>query len=94
MKFSARHHHHFNEVLTANIGGNDIWFDPMQMASGKLRDLGKLEITEGRYNGRDVFVLHWDDDHKGYYAKDTGLCEGSVQEIREKQLRETVVRVR
>jgi hypothetical protein len=33
------------------------------------------------------------EDHKAYYAKGTGLCEGSVQEIRDKQIKETVVRV-
>jgi len=83
----------YNELLTANIGGNSVWMDPVQLASGKLKDLGKLEITEGTYNGREVYVLHWDEDYKAYYAKDTGLCEGSVQEIRDKQINETVVRV-
>ena len=83
----------YNEVLTANVGGNDIWNDPKQLVSGKLKDLGKLKITQGTYNGRDVYILHWDDHYKAYYAKDTGLFEGSVEEIRDKQIKETIVRV-
>ena len=83
----------YNEVLTTNVGGTDIWMDPVQLASGKLKDLGKLEISEGTYNGREVYILHWDKDYKAYYAKNTGLCEGSVQEIRDKQIKEIVVRV-
>lgn len=86
-------HFIYNEALTANIGGNDIWMDPVQLASGRLKDLGRLAIAEGSYNGQDVYVLSWDEDHKAYYAKDTGLCEGSVLELRDRQIRETVVRV-
>jgi hypothetical protein len=79
----------YNEVLDVNVGGNHIWWDPKRLASGKL---GTLEVTEGEYNGKDVYILNWDEDYKAYYDKETGLFEGSAQELKDKNIKETIRR--
>lgn len=78
----------YNKVMDVLVGGYNLWWDPATLASGKM---GKLEITEGTYNGKDVYVVEWGPNQTAYYAKDTGFCEGSV--TRSDMATETLVRI-
>ncbi len=78
----------YNKVMDVLAGGYNLWWDPKKLASGKL---GNLKVTEGTYNGKDVYVLDWGSGQKAYYAKDTGFCEGSVTQT--EMATETVTRI-
>ncbi len=81
----------YNKVMDVLIGGNNLWWDPKRLASGKM---GKLEVKEGTYNGKNVYVLNWSSGTTSYYAKDTGFCEGSVWESKKvKGRKETITRI-
>lgn len=79
----------YNEVLDISVGGNNLWWDPKKLATGKL---GNLDVTEGSYNGKDVYILNWDADYKAYYDKKTGFLEGAVEELKDKNIKETIRR--
>jgi len=83
----------YNKVLTANVGHNDIWRNPKELASGKIKNMAKLKITQGTYNGRDVYTVNWDEGHRAHYARDTGICEGYVYEDKARRIKETVKRI-
>ena len=78
----------YNVIMDTLVSSHPLWLDPKLLASSKANN---IEVIEGTYNGKSVYVYLVSPSWKGYYDKVTGFLEGG--EVDTGKLQETLVRI-